>query len=73
MGWGKVSVRRGNVFGPVVNTARRLVREACPGEILVTADLEVVARKAPDVCFEPTSLRVFRGIDGYVGAYRLVA
>lgn len=40
---GRVMLRDGDVFGPVVNLAARVVKAAQPGEVLATADLADVA------------------------------
>jgi adenylate cyclase len=55
---GTVMLRGGDVFGPVVNLAARVVKAARPGEVLVTADVA----KAAHVPSEPFGRRRFKGI-----------
>ncbi len=39
LAYGRVMLREGDVFGPVVNLASRVVDEAGPGEVLATAEV----------------------------------
>ena len=55
---GTVMLRGGDVFGPVVNLAARVVKAARPGEVLAMAEVAAAAR----VPSEPFGLRRFKGI-----------
>jgi adenylate cyclase len=57
---GKVMMRDGDVFGPVVNLAARAVKAAQPGEVLVTADLA----DAAGLRTESRGLRRLKGVTG---------
>ena len=63
---GPVMLRDGDVFGPIVNLAARLVAAAEPGEVLVTADLVGAAGRQG----EPRGRRQLKGI-GPVDVVRL--
>jgi adenylate cyclase len=66
---GDVSRKDGDVFGPVVNLAARVVREAAPGEVLVAGrgidDAERPAR------LEPLGARKLKGFADPVPLYRV--
>jgi adenylate cyclase len=57
---GKVMMRDGDVFGPVVNLAARAVKAAQPGEVLVTADLA----DAAGLRTESRGLHRLKGVTG---------
>jgi adenylate cyclase len=57
---GKVMMRDGDVFGPVVNLAARAVKAAQPGEVLVTADLA----DAAGLRTEPRGVHRLKGVTG---------
>jgi hypothetical protein len=65
---GRVMMRDGDVFGPVVNLAARAVKVAQPGEVLVTADL------AETACLrtEPRGLHRLEGVTSDVELRRLI-
>ncbi len=65
---GKVMLRDGDVFGPVVNLASRVVKIARPGEVVTTSEV------ATDAGLPRVSLGLHRlsGIDGQVELHRLV-
>ena len=68
---GDVTLQGGDVFGPVVNLAARVVREAAPGEILVAGP----GIEAPDegpARLEPVAPRVLKGFSDPVPLYRVV-
>jgi adenylate cyclase len=65
---GRVMVRDGDVFGPVVNLAARAVKAAQPGEVLATADLA----DAAGLPNEPGGLHRLKGVTGHVELRRLV-
>ncbi len=52
---GKVMIRDGDVFGPVVNLAARAVKAAQPGEVLVTATSPTQPDSAPTVAASTAS------------------
>ncbi len=58
LAYGDMLVRGGDYFGSVVNLASRLVDEAVPNELLVTAQL---AAAAPGCEFEPAGRRMVKG------------
>jgi adenylate cyclase len=68
--YGDVLVRGGDYYGAVVNLASRLVDEAVPGEVLVTADL---VEAAPTCRFEPAGRRMMKGFTDPVQVCSLVA
>ena len=68
---GDVTLQGGDVFGPVVNLAARVVREAAPGEVLVAG----TGIEAPDegpAPLEPVRPRVLKGFSDPVPLYRVV-
>ena len=68
--FGDVLVRGGDYYGPVVNLASRLVGEAVPEEVLVTADVE---RQARDTIFEAAGRRMVKGFPGPIRVYALTS
>jgi adenylate cyclase len=66
---GRVMMRDGDVFGPVVNLAARAVKVAQPGEVLVTADLAETA----GLRTEPRGLHRLEGVTGDVELRRLIS
>lgn len=70
LAFGDVTLKGGDVFGPVVNLAARVVREADPGEVLVAA-----SGSEPPVAgsarLEPVGSRVLKGFPGPVPLYRV--
>jgi adenylate cyclase len=63
---GVLVVREGDVFGPVVNLAARLVKQAEPGQVLL--DAEAGLRLGHDHV-EPLGARVLAGIEGPVEVF----
>jgi len=60
LAYGDVLVRGGDLYGPIVNLASRLVDEAVPQELLVTTALA----EATTACqFEPAGRRMVKGFD----------
>ena len=68
---GDVTLKGGDVFGPVVNLAARVVREAAPGEALVAASEADVAEGRPGQ-LEPAGTRVLKGFADPIQLYRVV-
>jgi class 3 adenylate cyclase len=66
--FGDVLVRGGDYYGPVVNLASRLVDEAVPEEVLVTAEVE---RTASATTFEEGGRRMVKGFPTPVRVYSL--
>jgi adenylate cyclase len=66
---GRVLLRDGDVFGPVVALAARAVKVAGPGEVVASAD--VVGRGG--VTGEPLGRRPLKGFPGEVELFRVVA
>lgn len=69
LAYGDVLVRGGDFYGAVVNLASRLVDEAVPLEMLVTAEL---ADAAPGCEFEPAGRRMVKGFADPVTVRSLV-
>jgi class 3 adenylate cyclase len=67
---GNVVLRGGDYYGPIVNLASRLVDEAVPLELLVTAEL---AEQVPRFGFEPAGRRMVKGFDEPVAVWSLDA
>ena len=65
---GRVMMRDGDVFGPVVNLAARAVKVAQPGEVLVTADLA----EAAGLRTEPRGHHRLKGVGSEVELRRLM-
>ncbi len=65
---GRVMLRDGDVFGPVVNLAARAVKVARPGEIVATADVA----DAAGFRYEPRGRHRLKGITGDVELRRLI-
>jgi adenylate cyclase len=65
---GLVMLRDGDVFGPVVNLAARIVGAAGPGEVLAPADLVAAAGAEAS----PAGTHALKGITGEVALARLV-
>jgi class 3 adenylate cyclase len=65
---GRVMMRDGDVFGPVVNLAARAVKVAQPGEVLVTADLA----EAAGLRTEPRGHHRLKGVTSDVELRRLM-
>ena len=65
---GDVIALGGDYFGPVVNLASRLVDEAVPSEILVSAD---VVEAATSCTFEPAGRRMVKGFSDPVVVHSL--
>lgn len=65
---GPVMMRDGDVFGPTVNLAARVVTAAAPGEVLVTSDLAAASGLPTEDC----GSHQFKGIAGEVSLHRLV-
>lgn len=57
MAWGPVLARGGDYFGSTVNLAARLVDQAVPGEVLLTAELSALA----PMPVEPGGRRMLKG------------
>jgi adenylate cyclase len=69
---GDVTLKGGDVFGPVVNLAARVVREAEPGEVLVAGPApgtDAVAAWPPQ--FESVGLRQLKGFVDPIALYRV--
>jgi adenylate cyclase len=66
---GEVTMRDGDVFGPVVNLAARAVKVAAPGEVMVPSALAAAAGLA---C-EPAGTSELKGFDSEVPLCRLLA
>jgi adenylate cyclase len=69
LAFGKVLLRGGDYYGPVVNLASRLVDLAVPMEILVTAELAEAANTGR---FEPAGRRQLKGFDQPVQVHTLL-
>jgi class 3 adenylate cyclase len=69
MAAGEVVARGGDVFGPAVNLAARLVATAAPGEILV--DAEFARRAGPDAGLEASGTRVLPGFSDPVEVFAI--
>ena len=67
---GDVTLKGGDVFGPVVNLAARVVREAAPGEVLVAGSGLEAARQAT-ARLEPVGPRRLKGFADPVPLYRV--
>jgi adenylate cyclase len=65
---GEVLVREGDVFGPAVNRAARLVTTAEPGTAVVDAE---VASRLDDDAAEPLGDRSLPGFDAPIAVFRL--
>jgi adenylate cyclase len=65
---GPVMLRDGDVFGPVVNLAARIVAVAGPGEVLATSELAAAAGGTS----EPAGSHALKGIAGSVPLDRLL-
>jgi adenylate cyclase len=63
---GVLVVREGDVFGPVVNLAARLVKQAEPGQVLLDAE---AALRLGTGKVEPLGARVLAGIEGPVEVF----
>ncbi len=59
--WGRILPRLGDVYGPTVNLASRLVALAEPGVVLVDADTAEVLRGDEQFVLRPQSVRNVRG------------
>ena len=70
MGYGGVVLRGGDYYGSVVNLASRLVDEAVPLEMLVTAE---VVGSAAGCEFEPAGRRMVKGFDDPVEVWSIRA
>ena len=68
--FGDVLVRGGDYYGPVVNLASRLVDEAVPEEVLVTAEVQ---RTASDTAFDEGGRRMVKGFPTPVRVYSLAS
>jgi adenylate cyclase len=68
---GEVVNLGGDVFGPVVNLAARLVTVAAEHDVVV--DEQVVARVGGEFTFEPLPVQELKGISAPAVAFRLVA
>lgn len=67
--WGDVLTRDGDYFGPVVNVAARVVKEAEPGTVVVT---EAVANALPgDATAEPLGRQTLKGLDDEIMLFRV--
>ena len=66
---GEVVTRDGDLFGPVVNLAARLVATASPDEIVV--DDETARRLGNGVTVRPLGTRRLQGFDDPVEVYAL--
>jgi adenylate cyclase len=69
LAFGKVIVREGDVFGPAVNLASRVVDEASPSEVLATSEVAELAGWTS----EPAGHHRIRGVGGEVELRRLTA
>lgn len=69
MAYGPVLARGGDYFGPTVNLAARLVDQAVPGEVLLTAEL---AARAP-MPVEPGGRRMLKGFPDPVSVASLTS
>jgi adenylate cyclase len=67
---GDVSLKGGDVFGPVVNLAARVIREAAPGEVLV-AGSGIEAAEEGSAHLEPVGPRRLKGFADPVPLYRV--
>ncbi len=67
---GDVTRKDGDVFGPVVNLAARVVREAAPGEVLVAAP-GIDDAEGTSVRLEPVGTRLLKGFADPVLLYRV--
>ena len=65
---GRVMLRDGDVFGPVVNLAARAVKVAQPGEVMATADVA----DAAGLGYEPRGPHRLKGVAGHVELRRLI-
>lgn len=65
---GQVILRDGDVFGPVVNLAARVVKVARPGEVVVTTEVASAAGLATDA----SGAHTLKGIEGPVELCRLL-
>jgi adenylate cyclase len=68
LAFGQVMMRDGDVFGPVVNLASRLVDEAGPTEVLATAEVAELARCRS----EPAGRRRVKGVEGEIELRRIL-
>lgn len=68
LAYGRVMLRDGDVFGPVVNLASRVVDEAAPAEVLATAEVASLAG-CPS---EPAGRHRIKGLEGDVELRRLL-
>jgi class 3 adenylate cyclase len=68
LAFGRVMRRDGDVFGPVVNLASRVVDEAAPAEVLATAEVAALAGCRS----EPAGRRRIKGVEGDVDLRRLL-
>jgi adenylate cyclase len=64
---GEVTMRDGDVFGPVVNLAARAVKLAGPSEVIVPTPMAQAAR----IPSEPLGRQTLKGFDGEVELSRL--
>ena len=70
LAFGEVLVRSGDYYGSIVNLASRLVDEAVPQELLVTAEL---ADAAGGCVFEPAGRRMVKGFDQPIAVHTFVS
>ena len=68
LGAGEVLVRDGDVFGPTVNRAARLVTVADPGRVLVD---DAVAARLPDDAVVARGERTVPGFDAPIAVFEL--
>jgi adenylate cyclase len=68
---GDVLARYGDLFGPVVNLAARLVEQAAPRTVLAPAKLAAEIDGAGDFAARPAGAVHLRGFDGDVEIVRV--
>jgi adenylate cyclase len=68
LAYGRVMKREGDVFGPVVNLASRVVDEAEPAELLTTAEVAELAHCRS----EPAGRRHLKGVEADVELRRII-